>query len=77
MTQNYDVKEMKVRDHLNIDTIHKCFEAPFIPSLSINNPCGWTHMPCFIIRVHLTNVKQPSFKSMIAIPHMEKFTFQV
>ncbi len=27
MTQNYEVKEMKVRDHLHIDTIHKCFEA--------------------------------------------------
>jgi hypothetical protein len=68
---------MKVRDHLHIDTIHKCIEVPSILGLNIKNPCGWTHMPCFIIKVHLINVKQASFKSINAIPHMEKLTFQV
>ncbi len=27
MTQNYEVEEMKVRDHLHIDIIHKCLEV--------------------------------------------------
>jgi hypothetical protein len=35
MTQNCDIKEMKVKNHLHIDTIYKCFEAPIIPGLSI------------------------------------------
>ncbi len=68
---------MKVRDHLLIDIIHKCLEAPSILGLNIKDPCGWTHMPCFIIKVHLINVRQPRLKSIIAIPHMEKLTFQV
>jgi hypothetical protein len=47
MTQNYEIKEMKVRDNLHIDIIHKCLEVPSIPSLNIKDPCGWTCMPCF------------------------------
>jgi hypothetical protein len=68
---------MKLRDYLHIDIIHKCIEARSILNLNIKDPCGWTHMACFIIKVHLINVKQWSFKSIIAIPHMEKLTFQV
>jgi hypothetical protein len=52
---------------LHIYTIHKCFEALSIPSFNIKDPCGWTHMPCFIIKMHLINVRQPSFKLMIVI----------
>jgi hypothetical protein len=39
MTQNFEVKEMKVRDHLHIDTIHKCLEVPSILGLNIKDPC--------------------------------------
>jgi hypothetical protein len=34
---NHD-KEMKVKDHLHIDSIHKCLKAPLIPYLNIKNP---------------------------------------
>ncbi len=49
---------MKLRDYLHIDIIHKCIEARSILNLNIKDPCGWTHMACFIIKVHLINVKQ-------------------
>ncbi len=77
MTQNYEIKEMKVRDYLHINTIHKCLEAPSILDFNIKDPCGWTHLPCFIIKVRLINVRQPCFKSMIAISHMENLTLQM
>ncbi len=34
---NHD-KEMKVKDHLHIDIIHKCLKAPLIPYLNIKDP---------------------------------------
>jgi hypothetical protein len=42
MTQNYEVKEIKVWNHLHIDTIHKCL-APFVLGFNIKDPCDWTH----------------------------------
>jgi hypothetical protein len=34
---NHD-KEMKVKNHLHIDIIHKCLKAPFNPYLHIKDP---------------------------------------
>jgi hypothetical protein len=38
MTQNYEVKEMKVWNHLHIDSIYKCF-VPSIHGFNIKDPC--------------------------------------